>query len=114
MSTVTMTTTKTCFGWESPPPRNFYNLPALEGDVFISKYALSSGIIEPFAVKHRNDEDMYVSVQLSDKCLFGSFRIGVHAHETREEAAKAAEKMRLRKIASLKKAIARLETMMFF
>ena len=73
---------------------------------WISKYALTDGI--------RPAKD---SARLSDgyvvESTWGVFRIGTNAHETFEAAAEAAETMRVRKIASLKKQLAKMEKLTF-
>ena len=75
-------------------------------EMWISKYALSSEI-----TKERGEakgEYFY-----PDDRKFVSFKIGKDAHETQEAAAVEAEKARLKKIASLKKQINKLERRKF-
>lgn len=76
--------------------------------VWISKYALSGGIKEA-EVRQSASNLRYVYPIGSH----GSLLLWRSAHETRESAIKAAEQMRLKKIASLKKQIAKLEAMKF-
>lgn len=76
--------------------------------VWISKYALSDGIIEDEAERADWDERYVLRPG-----FMNSLRLGGAAHETREAAVKAAKQMRIKKIASLKKQIAKLEAMKF-
>lgn len=76
--------------------------------VWISKYALSTGITKHDA-EIRGDDAYPGSPFMS----FVSFRIGKDAHETKEGAIRAAEVQRLKKIAALKKQLAKLESMQF-
>lgn len=77
--------------------------------VFITKYALSSGIkeIEAEIIKsdYHNVEYVYYDYQ--------SFSIGSNAFLNKADALKKAEEMRKKKIASLKKQISKLEKMTF-
>lgn len=75
---------------------------------WISKYALTKGVYEAEG-KLCGDPD-------ETKYFHAGFifeRMHVNAHETREDAITAAEAMRKRKIASLRKQIARLEKLTF-
>lgn len=81
--------------------------------VWVTKYALTKGILECWG---EVDEDkLYVTVS------FGSgnhswrqyFKMGRDAHLTREAAVAKAHEMRMRRIASLQKQIANLEQMTF-
>lgn len=66
--------------------------------VFITKYALTEGILEKEAeICDYGHEIAYV------KGEFSSYSLGKEAFRTREQAMERAEKMRLKKIASLKK-----------
>lgn len=76
---------------------------------WLSKYALTTGIEESRVVSTSSIRKGYVLLVATHVAM----KIGVDAHETREGALKAAEQMRLRKIASLKKQIAKLEAMRF-
>lgn len=77
--------------------------------VFVTKYALTKGIFE------REVEDCFdISPDLVS--VVGSWSEYYHAndwHRTREEAVARAEQMRIAKIGSLKKQIARLEKLSF-
>lgn len=76
--------------------------------VFITKYALTKGILEKEAeIRDYGYEIAYV------KGGFSSYSLGKEAFRTREQAMERAEKMRLKKIASLKKQIEALEKMKF-
>lgn len=81
----------------------------MEKKIFVFKYALTKGIIEVDAEIHQNAygefarvKDWYNLVYLDKDYVF-----------TKEEALKKAENMRLRKIESLKKQIAKLEKKKF-
>lgn len=73
--------------------------------MWISAYALSSGIRNEEG--HLNTDGDYFTSGL------GFYPVGKHAHETRDAALAAAEAARIKKIASLKKQIAKLEKMKF-
>lgn len=81
---------------------------ATKTKVWISKYALTGGITEHMA-EIKNGAAYPGAPFMS----FTSFTLGKEAHLTREEAIKAAEVMRKKKLAALKKQIAKLETMEF-
>lgn len=77
--------------------------------LYVSKFALTSGVLEsvcPFHVVEDGDE-----MWLGD--LEAWVRVGRNAFLTKEEALSAAEGMRIAKIASLKKQLAKLEAMSF-
>lgn len=76
--------------------------------VFISKYALSSGITEHEAEMRGNRA--YPGAPFAS---FSGFDLGKDAHETLEGAIAAADASRLKKIASVKKQLAKLERMTF-
>lgn len=82
--------------------------------VFITKYALTQGILEKEA-----DITVYQSPiekpqeQAHVKGDWSGYPIGKEAFYTLEEAIKKAEDMRQKKIASLKKQIAKLEKLSF-
>lgn len=76
--------------------------------VWISKYALSEGITEHMA-EIRNGA-AYPGAPFAS---FIGFTIGKDAHETREAAVAAAGKQRVKKIAAVKKQLAKLEAMVF-
>lgn len=76
---------------------------------YISKYALSTGIQE-------KEVETYDNIYARETgSVFGRFfgRIGRDCHKTREEAVAKAKSMRKAKIASLKKQIAKLESLTF-
>lgn len=75
--------------------------------VWISKYALSEGITEDEARQSLDGE--WVDCSTKGYIL----KLGRHAHLTREAAVRAAEIMRVKKIASIKKQLAKLEAMRF-
>ncbi len=78
--------------------------------VWISKYALSGGITE-----HECDGPTEFGFVYPGKPFMSyvGFRMGSDAHDTREAAEKAAEAMRKKKIASIRKQLAKLEAMTF-
>lgn len=76
--------------------------------VWISKYALSSGI-----TKHEAKIERGYAYPGAPFMSYASFKLGTEAHDTVEGAIAAAEAMRIKKIASLKKQIAKLEKMSF-
>lgn len=78
--------------------------------VWIGKYALSGGIEE---CDGEDAGDGYFRPGGGKYSSWALFRFCRDAHETREAAVKAADQMRLKKIASLKKQIAKLEAMKF-
>jgi hypothetical protein len=80
--------------------------------VWISKYALTEGIVERDDAMFSRDIDYVKSKEsFTDGSFF--YRIGVQAHLSRESAIEAAEQMRLKKIKSLQKQLANLEAMKF-
>ena len=79
--------------------------------IWISKYALSGGITE-HECEHPKADGAYVYPGKPFAGYVG-FKLGRDAHTTPEEAAKAAEAARTKKIASLRKQIAKLEKMSF-
>ena len=72
--------------------------------VYITKYALTEGILEKEAKPCGNAS----MVQVGPSYFHGE---GKDWHRTRESAVKKAEAMRLKKIESLKRSIAKLEKM---
>lgn len=78
--------------------------------VWITKYALTDGIIE---------RDVEICHEVSSTMAevknnpYGEYYYKPHWHESREEAIARAEQMRLRKIASLEKQIAKLRELRF-
>lgn len=79
---------------------------------FLSKYALTGGIkeAEGKAVKESTGDTVYARL---NEYRFALFPIGKHAHETREAAVEAAEFLRARKLASLRRQIAKIEELDF-
>jgi hypothetical protein len=79
--------------------------------IWISKYALSNGITE-----HDCEPPEEGSTRVFPGKPFApyvGFTLGRDAHATPQEAAKAAEAARLKKIASVRKQLAKLEKMSF-
>ena len=75
--------------------------------MFITKYALTAGIQERDDLNVREDGFAY------GKPGFESFKVGRDCFHTREEAATAAEAVRLKRIASLESQIAKLRELTF-
>lgn len=79
--------------------------------LWCSKYALARGIEEVIATseskKYRNG--VYITIEKS----LGLFYVGEDVHDLREDAVAKAETARIKKIASLRKQIAKLEKMVF-
>ena len=80
--------------------------------LWCSKYALSRGIEEVIATskskKYRDGEE-YITIEKT----IDLFYVGKDAHILREDAVSKAETARIKKIASLRKKIAKLEKMVF-
>ena len=76
--------------------------------IWISKYALSAGI-----TKHDAEVKYGSAYPGAPFMSYVSFKLGKDAHETLEGAVRAAEAQRVKKIAALKKQIAKLEKMRF-
>lgn len=78
--------------------------------VFITKYALTTGIkeIEADIIRSRFEDEEYVR-----DGLYSYFCIGENAFTDKSEALKKAEEMKIRKIASLRKQIEKLEKLSF-
>lgn len=76
--------------------------------VWLSKYALSSGVTEHQA--EIRDGRAYPGAPFMS---FVGFQMGRDAHETRDAAIAAAEVARKKKVASLKKQLAKLESLTF-
>jgi hypothetical protein len=79
--------------------------------IWISKYALSGGITE-HECSPPNDGSDYVHPG-KPFATYVSFKLGRDAHTTREDAVKAADAARIKKIASMRKQIAKLEKLTF-
>ena len=75
--------------------------------MFVTKYALTLGIQERDDL--REDGSGYVH----GKPGFEMFKIGTDVFNSREEAVKAAEAMRVKKISNLQKQIAKLTDLKF-
>ena len=79
--------------------------------LWCSKYALTRGIEEVIATseskKYGNGVDITIEKSL------GLFYVGEYVHNLREDAVAKAETARIKKIASLRKQIAKLEKMVF-
>ena len=80
--------------------------------VWITKYALTDGIIEGEVIGCKNDDLVFYDGQIKDggehlRKRFGEWCI------SKEEAIQKAEEMRQKKIASLKKQIEKLEEIRF-
>jgi hypothetical protein len=80
--------------------------------IWISKYALSSGVTE-HECEPPKAGSAYVYPLKQPFDGYYSFVVGRHAHTTREEAVKAAEAARLKKIALIRKQLDKLEKMSF-
>ena len=78
--------------------------------VFITKYALTKGILEKEAEIYDYGNG---HIRAYVKGEFSSYPLGKVCFKTKEQAMERAEKMRLKKIASLKKQIEALEKMKF-
>lgn len=78
--------------------------------VWITKYALTQGVYEVVARECDTAEGMIQ--QIEPKVMFGYFQ-KPDWHRTRAEAMAHAEKMRTKKIASLKASLAKFERMVF-
>lgn len=76
-------------------------------ELYSSKYALTAGVEKK--VLDRELDDGFVKIEGS-YCVF---KTGRDIHPTRAAAVEAAEAMRLKKISSLKKQIAKLEKLTF-
>ena len=76
--------------------------------VFITRYALTKGIIETDDAEGCFD----ISPEMISSKKYGCFH-GDDWHKTKEEAIAFAEKMRVKKIESLKKQIAKMEKLKF-
>lgn len=78
--------------------------------VFITKYALTEGIKEIETDIRRNEVRNYEYVSYGN---YSFFYIGEDAFTDKSEALKKAEEMRIRKIASLRRQIEKLEKLSF-
>jgi hypothetical protein len=80
--------------------------------VFITRFALTGGIIEKDDAEPCSSEGM-IKVPSMGPHVFFHGGDGRDWHATRESAVKKAEEMRAKKIASIKKQLAKLESMKF-
>lgn len=82
----------------------------MEEKIYITKFALSTGIKEvELTREYKVDNMKFVYV----KGKYSSYKIGSEAFISKEDAIKQAEIMRLKKIESLKKQIKKLEKLKF-
>ena len=77
--------------------------------VWVTKYALSKGITEYECRPKSTDSTRVYPVEFS----WTGFTIGRDAHTTKKEALQEAEKMRVKKILSLRRQIEKLEKLKF-
>jgi hypothetical protein len=77
-----------------------------------TKYALTIGI-KVFEYDREPRDGCYIYPRRPHDIFQTQFRIGVDAFTTREDAIKAAEEMRKKKIASLRRSIDRIEALNF-
>ena len=82
----------------------------MEQNIYITKYALSKGILEKEARIGDYGNGHLRAFVNGD---YSSYGIGSEAFFTKEDALKNAEKRRLKKIESLKKQIEKLEVLRF-
>lgn len=78
--------------------------------VYITLYALSSGIFEAEVEMTTSEKTVY---HPSDRIGCSRCYHKPHWHETREEAIERAEQMRLKKIASLEKQLKKIKKLNF-
>jgi hypothetical protein len=78
--------------------------------IWISKYALSGGITEHECEGPDGADCVYPGAPFMN---YIGFKMGRDAHATKEDAVKAAEAARIKKVAALKKQIAKLEKTVF-
>jgi hypothetical protein len=78
--------------------------------IWVSKYALTKGVIESDVNEHRG---ALVMARIVDGGYLDYYRMGAEAHDTLDGARAAAEVMRVKKINNLKKQLAKLEKMAF-
>lgn len=82
----------------------------MEQNIYITKYALSEGILEKEA-RIRDYGNGHLRAFVNGH--YSSYGIGSEAFFTKEDALKNAEKRRLKKIESLKKQIEKLKVLRF-
>jgi hypothetical protein len=78
--------------------------------VWITKYALTEGILE---VDGKQCREGMISVKPTKPGYLTTYFYGNDWHRTREDAIARAEVMRAKKIASLRKSITKMETLSF-
>lgn len=78
-------------------------------EMWLTKYALSEGISKEMVVLSTHSGLQYASRVDG----YGFFRVDSDAHADESAAIAAAEQMRIKKIASLKKQIVKLEKLVF-
>lgn len=78
---------------------------------YITKYALTDGIKEVEDARQFNNSGMIHVASIHSQAYF--FNEGNEWHKTLESAIEKSENMRIKKIASLKKQIAKLENLKF-
>jgi len=76
--------------------------------VWLTKYALSKGISEKDAIPHWSKKEWINIAGIVDALV-----LGIDAFEDRQSAVKKAEEMRVKKIALIKKELAKLESLKF-
>lgn len=81
--------------------------------VWITKYALSSGIMEADAEVCDVGDGRMIRVPKKAGEYADNYFHKPHWHETREEAVQKAESMRVSKISSMKKSIEKIEKLKF-
>jgi hypothetical protein len=81
--------------------------------IWITKYALTSGIFEADAEVEKNSDGMAVVPKNYETGTYAQYFHGKDWHLTREGALTRAEEMRVKKITSLKKQLKKLEEMNF-
>lgn len=78
--------------------------------IWISRYALSDGITEHECDPPNERGQVFPGTPFAS---YYGFTLGKDAHASKEDAVKAAESQRKKKIASLRKQLAKLEAMTF-
>lgn len=78
-------------------------------EMWLSKYALADGLK---LVAMRKVDDKY-AFPAEGPFVWTCFRVGAEAHHSKANAIAAAEAMRVKKIASLEKQLAKLKAMKF-
>lgn len=81
--------------------------------VYITRWALTKGILEVPESRARFNDDGWIVADRPDTPWLSGFFSPIEWYRSKEEAIARAEKMRDKKIASLKKQIAKLKEMEF-